>query len=218
MSKENEKTVEIYKENASKYLKTTIEHDELEPEKAKRKREKLNKFLEDNLKLIPNGAKVFEIGSANGVNAKFIESIGYDVTASDVANDFISACKANGLNTVNFNVLKDDFNDKYSVILAWRVFVHFTKEDMVEVLRKTYNSLEDGGIFIFNVMNREIKNTDEEWVDFSNEYHMGVKRYYKYFRQKEMDETIKNIEYKIQSFHKEGGENQNKWLVYVLKK
>lgn len=30
-------------------------------------------------------------------------------------------------------------------------------------------------------MNREIRNVDEEWVDFSNEYHMGAERYFKYF-------------------------------------
>lgn len=218
MSKENEKTVEVYKEKAGKYLKTTIEHDELDPERAKRKRDNLNKLLNDSLKLIPNGAKVFEIGAADGENSKYIESLGFNVTASDVADDFISACKTNGLHTINFNVLKDEFNDKYYAIFAWRVFVHFTKEDMAEVLKKTYNALEDGGLFIFNLINRETRNTDDEWVDFSNEYHMGVERYYKYFRQEEIEEIIKNTDYKIQSFHKEGGDNQNKWLVYVLKK
>ena len=34
-------------------------------------------------------------------------------------------------------------------------------------------------------MNREIRNVDEEWVDFPNEYHMGVERYYNYFRKEE---------------------------------
>ena len=38
MSKENEKTIEVYKEKASLYLETTIKHDNLDPEKAKRKR------------------------------------------------------------------------------------------------------------------------------------------------------------------------------------
>ncbi len=218
MSKENEKTVKIYKEKASKYLETTIEHDNLNPEKAKHKREKLNKFLSDNLKYIPKGSKVFEIGSADGKNAKYIESLGFEVTASDIAEAFISECKDKKLKTSNFNILKDDFKEKYSAILAWRVFVHFTKDDIVSILQKTYNALEDGGVFIFNAINREIKNTDQEWVDFPNEYHMGAERFYKYFSKEELDEIIKNTDYKLQSFHKEGGENQNKWLVYVLKK
>ena len=67
-------------------------------------------------------------------------------------------------------------------------------------------------------MNREIRTVDEEWVDFSNEYHMGAERYYKYFTEKELNEIIVKVGYQIYNFHKEGGENNSKWLVYVLKK
>lgn len=54
MSIENKKTVEIYKEKASTYLATSIEHDKLEPEKANRKREKLNNFLRSSFQTLPN--------------------------------------------------------------------------------------------------------------------------------------------------------------------
>lgn len=187
-------------------------------EKAKHKGEKLQIFIKTNLERIPKGSKVFEIGSADGINAKYIEQLGYEVTASDVAEDFINAIKSNGLRAVEFNVLEDAFREKYSVVFAWRVFVHFTKEDMQKVLQKVYEVLEKDGLFIFNVMNREIKNIDEEWVDFSNEYHMGAERYYRYFNEKELTEIITKIGYQVYSFHKEGGENNNKWLVYVLKR
>ena len=46
---ENKKTVEIYEEKAATYLKTTIEHDKLDEEKAKRKKEKLQNFIKENL-------------------------------------------------------------------------------------------------------------------------------------------------------------------------
>lgn len=218
MSIENKKTVEIYKEKASTYLATSIEHDNLAPEKANRKREKLNNFFKKSFQILPKNAKILEIGSANGENAKYIESLGYNVTASDVAEDFIKASKNNGLTTINFNVLEDDFKEKYSGILAWRVFVHFTEEDILETLKKSYDNLENDGIFIFNVINRETKNVDNEWVDFSNEYHMGAERYYHYFNQKDLDDIISQTKFQIQDFHKEGGDNNNKWLVYVLKK
>lgn len=218
MSIENKKTVEIYKEKASTYLATSIEHDKLEPEKANRKREKLNNFLRSSFQTLPKNAKILEIGSANGENAKYIESLGYNVTASDIAEDFINASKNNGLTTINFNILEDNFKEKYSGILAWRVFVHFTEEDIFETLKKSYANLENNGIFIFNVINRETRNVDNEWVDFPNEYHMGAERYYHYFNQKDLDDIISQIKFQIQDFHKEGGDNNNKWLVYVLKK
>ena len=218
MSKENEKTVQVYEKNANKYLETSIEHDNLDPDKAKRKREKLEKFIKDNIEVLPKGAKVLEIGSGDGSNAKYIESLGYDVTASDVAEDFLNAIKSKGLKPIKFNVLEDECEERYSAVLCWRVFVHFTKEDVYKVLQRVHDILEDGGIFIFNCINRETRDVDEEWVDFSNEYHMGVERYYKYFREGELNELIEKTGYKICNFHKEGGDDNNKWLVYVLKK
>ncbi len=218
MSIENKKTLEIYNTKAETYLKTTIEHDKLDPDKAKRKREKLEKFLKVSFEILPHDAKVFEIGSADGTNAKYIEKLGFDVTASDVAEDFINATKLKGLKTIKFNVLEDEFNEKYSAVFAWRVFVHFTKKDVSKALKKVYDILEKDGLFIFNVINSETRNVAEEWVDFSNEYHMGAERFYKYFSEEELNEIITNIGYKIHTFHKEGGENNNKWLVYVLKK
>ena len=181
MSKENKKTVEIYEEKAATYLKTTLEHEKLDPEKAKRKKEKLQNFIKSNLEQFEKGSKVFEIGSADGENAKYIEELGYRVTASDIAEAFINESKSKVKNTIKFNVLEDEFKEKYSAVLAWRVFVHFTKEDLEITLNKVYNALENDGIFIFNIMNRETRSCDEEWVDFPNEYHMGAERYYNYF-------------------------------------
>ena len=218
MSKENKKTVEIYERKAATYLKTTIDHDKLDPEKAKRKKEKLHNFIKTNLDSFEKGSKVFEIGSADGENAKYIKELGYNVTASDIAEAFINESKSKVENTIKFNVLEDEFKDKYVAILAWRVFVHFTKEDLELTLNKVYNALEEDGVFIFNIMNRETKTCDEEWVDFPNEYHMDAERYYKYFLKEEVDSLISKTDFKIKSFHMEGGDNKNKWLVYVLEK
>ena len=93
-----------------------------------------------------------------------------------------------------------------------------TIEDASICLQKVHDALEDNGIFIFNAINRETKNVDNEWVDFSNEYHMGAERYYNYFNEEELNKIVTKIGYQILDFHEEGGENNNKWLVYVLKK
>jgi len=218
MSKENATTLEAYQKKAKQYIINSIEHDNLDMEKAKHKREKLNSFIKENFSTLPKGANVFEIGSADGQNAKYIESLGYQVTASDVADYFIETTKNQIPNTIKFDVLNNEFPDTYYGIFCWRVFVHFTKEDVLKVLKKVYNALENGGIFIFNAINRETRSVDSEWVDFPGEYHMGIDRYYNYYRQEELDDIISKTPFETVKFHKEGGENQNKWLVYVLKK
>ena len=218
MSKENKKTLEVYKEKSHLYLATSIEHDKIDPVKAKKKREKLEELIKANFSSLPKNAKVFEIGSGDGTNAKFIENLGFDVTASDVADDFIKATQSQGLKTINFNALEDDFPEKYYAIFCWRVFVHFTKEDAQKIIQKAYDALENNGIFIFNAMNRETKNIDSEWLDFDNEYHLGAERYYNYFTKTDLDDIIQQTKFQIANFEKEGGENNNKWLIYVLKK
>lgn len=218
MSIENKRTLEIYQEKAQVYLATSDEHDKLNPIKAKQKREKLEKLIKMSFSSFPKHAKVFEIGSADGKNAKFIESIGFEVIASDTADDFIKASQNNGLNTIKFNALEDEFPEKYFGVFCWRVFVHFTREDVLKIIQKVYDTLEDGGIFVFNAINRETREVDNEWVDFEGDYHMGAERYYNYFYQKELDDIIKQTKFQIRNFYKEGGEDNNKWLVYVLKK
>ncbi len=218
MSTENKKTIEVYERTAHLYLANSIEHDNLDPAKAMRKREKLQKLIKTSFLDLPKNAKVFEIGAGDGSNSKFIKDLGFDVTASDTADDFINAIKSKNLHTIKFDALEDNFPEKYSGVFCWRVFVHFTKEDASKIIQKVYDALEDNGIFIFNAMNREIRTIDNEWVDFSGEYHMGEERYYSYFRQEDLDNIINKTNFKIKSFYKEGGENNNKWLVYVLEK
>lgn len=218
MSIENKKTLEVYDKNAQMYMDHTIDSINAEPEKAERKKKVLQEFIKNSYSSLEIGSKILEIGSADGENAKYLENLGYDVTASDVANAFIEACKKENLNTIKFNVLEDEFDKKYNGIFCWRVFVHFTKEDVLDTLNKVYDNLEDNGIFVFNVMNGEHKETLGEWVDFEGVYHMGAERYYNYFIKDELDSMIKDINYEIISFHTEGGSNKDKWLVYVLKK
>jgi len=218
MSIENKKTVEIYKQKAQVYLSQSIENIKIDPIKFNKKREELEKIIRISFSSLPKGSKVFEIGSGDGINAKFIESLGFNITASDIADDFINSLQSQGIKAVKFNALEDDFKEKYFAIFCWRVFVHFTKEDALKIIEKVYDSLEDNGIFIFNAMNREIKTVDSEWVDFEGKYNMGVERFYNYFNKKDLDNMIEKTKFHIENFHTEGGKNNDKWLVYVLKK
>jgi len=218
MSIENKKTLEVYDKNAQHYMNQSIVGEKEDPVKAARKRALLQEFIKSSFSSLESNSKILEVGAADGDNSKYIESLGYKVTASDVADAFIEACKNKGLNTIKLNVLEDDFPEKYNGIFCWRVFVHFTKEDVLNTLKRVYDTLENNGIFIFNVMNGEHKDVTSEWVDFEGVYHMGETRYYNYFIASELDEMIKDIGYEIVSFHTEGGSNKDKWLVYAIKK
>ena len=218
MSLQNKKTLEAYEEGAKNYLKSTKLATTLYKENAKRAKKELQVFLKETFKSIPKQSKVLEIGSADGNNAKYIKELGYNVTASDIAKDFLQAIKDNGLEPIKFNLLEDKFMDKYQVIFCWRVFVHFTKDDVLRALKRSYNALEDGGLFIFSVINKECKKVSNEWVDFPDVYHLGVERYFNYYSKDELDKIIHKTKFKIFSCQDSVAENGIKWLIYILRK
>ncbi len=219
MSKENEETLKIYDKYAKVYLETGIIHDQHDPEKAKNKKAKLEIFLKESFGPLPPRSKIFEIGSGDGENAEFLNSIDFRTIASDVAEDFIKAVENRGLECRKFNVLKDDFADKYDGALAWRVFVHFKKEDFALALQKIFNTLRPGGIFVFNVLNTiDHNNKESAWVDYEGDYHMGVERFFYYYKEEEADKIITNTGFEIQNKKHEGGDTGNRWIVYVVKK
>ena len=49
-------------------------------------------------------------------------------------------------------------------------------------------------------------------------YHMGLDRYYHYFKESDISKIAIEARYEIEEISKEGGEENNKWLIYILKK
>ena len=106
MSIENTKTLDVYKNTAHLYLINSVEHDKTDPVKAQKKREALENFIKDSLSSIPQHSKVLEIGSADGTNAKYIESLGYNVIASDTIDTFIEALMGKGLKAIKYKCFR----------------------------------------------------------------------------------------------------------------
>lgn len=217
MSEENKKTLAAYDQVAQQYLDNTIAHDAMRPEHAREKQAQLNEKIRKAFATLPSGAKVLEIGAADGENSKFLESLGFEVTASDVAPAFLKAIEAAGLKATKFNVLTDEFPDEFAGVLCWRVFVHFTAEDISLALQRVYDALEPGGRFMFNVIDRETHDVDSQWVDFSDEYKLGAERFYAYYREDDLRKLIEATDFKVADFWKEKG-GHNDWLVYILEK
>lgn len=216
MSIQNEKTLEAYQKVAKKYLASTKLANSVYREDAIKEKKELQDFIKEIFKMIPKGSNVLEVGAADGETSKYIHELGFNVTPSDVADDFLNAIKKNGLNPIKFNILIDNFKDKYHAIFCWRVFVHFTIEDSLNALKRSYDALENNGLFILSVINRECKKVDSEWMDFPDVYHLGENRYFNYYSKEEMVKIILNTKFKIKNFHEITSKSGIKWLVYVL--
>ena len=116
MSKENEKTIEVYEEFGGKYLERNEEAIKNNP-RAKKDDERRKELLKTYMEGLPRDAKIFEVGSAGGVDAIYLHSLGYNnITVSDVADYFLKRLESEGLTPERFNLRKDDFAAKYDFI------------------------------------------------------------------------------------------------------
>lgn len=218
MSLENDKTLKVYEKVAKNYLESTTKENNLYKEESKKSKLELESFIKNILKDLPNDSKILEVGSGSGELAKYIDSLGFNITPSDIAKDFLNEIKNKGLDPIKFNILKDKFKDKYMAILCWRVFVHFTNKDTLEALKRSYSALDNNGLFIFSVIDRKCKNVDSEWIDFPDIYHLGEERFFNYYSKEVLDNIISKTKFEIFDYKEIVTYNNIKWLVYVLKK
>lgn len=220
MSKENQKTLEIYGRYYGEFLaslerRRKVKGDKKIDEKIAREAE----LWDSGFKVLPRPARILEIGSGSGVEAKALAKLGYEVTPSDVVEGFLSEIRKNGLNPIKYNVLTDKLEGKYDGVLAWHVFVHFTKEDTEVALENLFEVLNPGGRLIFDVKSREEKDEKtEEWIDYGGDYHMGVKRFFRYYSEREIREMVSQAGFEVISFEKYKSSSGVEWLRLVVEK
>lgn len=160
MSIKNEKTINSYEKYAKEYVnqKNADSNDNIIKQK--------HAMLSNCLKGVPKSGRLFEIGSGSGEDAAYIQSLGYsNLIVSDVADSFINILRKKGFSPIKFNLLKNDFPEKYDFIHCWAVLMHFTKKEAGESIKKIYNSLIDGGKVLFCV--KTSKDKAEEWKRLS---------------------------------------------------
>ena len=217
MSKENEDTLRVYDVLGEKYLENVAMHWQKSPKLARDEREDLDKILKNSFSSLGKHGKIFEVGSGGGENAEFLMSLGYDVVASDVSEQFLGALRQKNIPCCKFNILKDDFDIQYDGIIAWLVFVHFTPDDIKIAARKIYEALRPGGVLFCNVFN--VKANDDiasGWYDFGGEYYMGAKRFFYYYGESEIKNILTDAGFKVKTISYGGGKDANRWIAIAL--
>ncbi|MBR3329519.1 class I SAM-dependent methyltransferase [Candidatus Saccharibacteria bacterium] len=199
MSEENRKTLEIYEGYYGEFLVGTERRNKTVGEKlVQEKIKKKQKFWDKGFKILPRPAKILEIGSGDGLGAKALMELGYLVTPSDAVEGFLREIRKNGLQPIKYNVLTDKLEQEYDGVLAWHVFVHFTKKDLLVALENLFQVLRPGGRLIFDVQNGEGKgNKKSEWVDYAGDYHMGVERFFQYYSEDDVRKIMERVGFRI---------------------
>lgn len=188
----NSKTLATYNDNFLNYIDGTVQVvSGFQKE-----------WLEYLLGLCNKESRILEVGSAFGRDASFILEQGFTrLLATDAFDAAIDTLKSKGLNAKKLNLLQDDIEGEYDLILASAVFLHFTADEFRYVLTKLKGSLSGSGILGFSVKN----GVGEEWSDAK----MSAPRFFHYWSEDNLKTVLAETGYSIIDMRRS---YDDKWL------
>ncbi len=175
MSIENQQTLEVYNNGVSEYIHGTVQQTD-GPQK---------EWLDFVFLDIPVDARVLEIGSAFGRDARYIIGKGYDVDLTDASTGFVDYLRKEGHVAELLDIVRQALDKKYDVILACAVFLHFTTEDFRRAVINVRSMLGKDGRFAFSVK----RGDGDEWTDNK----MGAPRYFRYYQEAELGKILDTL-------------------------
>ncbi len=175
MQTANQKTLHAYESESQSYIAKTPAHVA----------GGMKIWIDTALLGLHEGARIFEIGSGNGRDADYIESLGYDVECSDAAQSFVSALLAKGFAARLHNAIVDPIIGSYDLIFANAVLPHFTHEETTLVASKVLTALKPRGRFAFSLK----KGEGERWCTEK----LGAPVCYHFWTVKQVETLLQNM-------------------------
>lgn len=222
MSEHNINTINMYNQGgALEYIHNNEENPETE------KWERLFNYIEKGLNN-DKSKTIVEFGSGCGELAIKLQNEGYNITATDIVDDFLNEQKKVGINKVlKYNFLTDNYDDildtKADLIVSWRN-PHLDMDDMKKLFEVAHNALKDNGLLIINFQNADV-HLNANILPNGTKYDYKIledkqtkeKRFYAYFSKEDIDNLRKDL-FEINEYHTEGGSEKKNWHVLTLKK
>lgn len=174
-----------------------------------------NKYLD----FFGPSATILDVGCGAGEKSKYLFKKGFNVTGIDFSEEMIKLANEQVLAGSFF--VKDikqplGFENLFDGIFAQAVLLHFSKNEVSDVLKNIIEPLKIGGYFYIAVKELRPGNKDEEIVKESN-YGYEYERFFSYFTLSELKNYIKKIGLHVvyDSITSSGKTN---WIQVVAKK
>lgn len=187
-------TIQTYRENFDKYVARTG----TEP------RGEFKELLDFFASCLPAMGSIFEIGSASGRDARYLASMGFNVTCTDVIPEALQRLSAEGFETAEFDFRNDPMDEwigNFDGVFANASLLHAPQPIFENALKNIALMLRPGGVFAFSLKTGEGEEITTEKMD--------APRYFNYHSEPEIRKILTSLSFEILSFsHAEEG----KWL------
>jgi SAM-dependent methyltransferase len=178
MSGSNSETLRSYEGGIEKYIEGTSQNVA----------GAAKDWIDAALSGLPAGAKVLELGSAFGRDAAYIASKGFAVECTDAVPGFVAELSARGFSARSFNALTDELDDRYDLIFANAMMLHFDRGEFAFVLKKIRLALKSGGVFAFSLKGGQ----GESWSSAK----IGAPRFFCYWERENLEPRLRDAGFK----------------------
>ncbi len=145
--------------------------------------------LEKFAQLLPQGAKVLDIGSGGGRDSRFFAEHGFEVIGIDYSEKMIAGAQAI-VSGVDYQVM--DFenltfqSNAFDAVWANASLHHIPKANLLNVLTKIYAILKTEGIFFIKV-----KCGNDDSIRENEKFGKKLRRYFAFYSPDELEGLIK---------------------------
>ncbi len=160
--------------------------------------------------LTPDG-KIFELGSAEGRDARYLRDKGFVVTCTDVIPQALQSLEADGFTTDPYDLRdtpKEEWKNSFDGILAKAVYLHVPQEVFEKSLTQMNTLLKVGGIFCLTFKLGVGEEIETKKLD--------GERYFKYYTQEELVAIVKK--YQHYGLVSTATTEDKKWIQILLRK
>ena len=186
--------MDFYEKNAKEYIERTINAD-------------LSSEREELIKLLPEKARILDIGFGSGRDSLAFKNEGFDVTSIDNCEEFCKHGKTIVLNALKMSVQEMTFDNEFDGIWASASLLHVKSSELLEV---------------FNIINKALKPQGKFYCSFKYGDFEGIReeRYYTDMNQDRMKLLLSKTElYLIKEWIRKDFEGRDiKWICFIISK
>ena len=172
----------------------------------------LRAAIDDVVAALPAGARVLEIGSGPGRDARALEAAGLSVRRTDVTRAFVELLRDEGHDADLLDPLTDDLDDPvrpgtpYDAVWANASLLHVTRADLPVVLGRLADATASGGLLRFSVKEGD----GEAW---STHGHVAGARHFTFWREEPLRAAVAGSGWEIDDVVRyDGAETGQPWL------